>query len=81
MKCPNPQIKLNAVNVKFCTIECLPHIPITDFSRLYFLGRKSIFTLAKDGFLSMTQVRRRYFVAIAPPYTINDIYDYLDYRC
>lgn len=78
---PIPRSKLNKKLSKFMTCDCIPHIPISDFMRQYFLSRVQIFTLARKNLLSITQVKKRYFVAIPPDVTIEDIYNFLDDGC
>ncbi len=78
---PRPQSKLNKKLNKFRTCDCISHIPIFQFMRLYFLSRKQIFTLASHGLLSITQVKRRYFVAIIPGLEAQDLYDFLEDGC
>ncbi len=75
------QAKLNKDLSSFLTYQNTIHIPIHEFMRTYFLSRSSIFTLAKNRYLSITQIKRRYFVGIPSPYTINDIYRILDNGC
>lgn len=79
--CPNSYRKLNHKARRYVTCPCIPHQPIHRKMKEWFLSRQQIFTLAEDKLVSMSRVKSRYFVALMPGITVQNLYDWLDNGC